>query len=95
MIVATLLGGSPLFSFGGQGSSGVGNRTTEQPSAAQGSQNPGQTTGQDGEQNSPTGANNAQQAGIEPIVPDLPNGGAGRKRSGRGGRRASRRANSC
>ncbi len=82
MIVATLLGGSPLLSFGGQGGD-AGGRPTEQPPAAQGSQNPGrdaeQNTGQNAQQNSesPAGANNnAQQAGIEPVVPDLPNEGA-------------------
>lgn len=69
MIVATLLGGSPLFSFGGRGGD-AGGGVTEQPPVAQGSQDTGQNS------ESPAGANNAQQAGIEPVAPDLPNEGA-------------------
>ena len=85
-IVATLLSGGSFLSFGGQ-QLGNGNRA-ESPPAVQDSQpedaeqNAGQASGQNDESatdtaNNSTGANNQQESGIEPVIPDQPGSEAG------------------
>ena len=78
-IVATLLSGGSFLSFGGQRLGG------EQPPAVQGSPNADSDTGQAGqdpESSAPAdGTSNAQQGGVEPVAPDLQEGGAGASRA--------------